>query len=89
MIPGYRTHSAFALNRTMVLLDAQRAMLQKEQPADGMETFKLLKADFDKQAKTLKALADKAGRQLSNVFRFCEDAFGEGQEMLILVKKCF
>ena len=76
---------AFALNRTIVLLDAQRAMLQMEQPSGGMEAFKLLKADFDKQTKALKTAADKAGKQLSNVFRFCEDAFGGGQEMLILV----
>ena len=76
---------AFALNRTIVLLDAQRAMLQMEQPSGGMEAFKLLKADFDKQTKALKTAADKAGKQLSNVFRFCEDAFDEGQEMLILV----
>ncbi len=76
---------AFALNRTIVLLDAQRAMLKKEQPAGGMDAFKLLKADFDKQTKALKTAADKAGKQLSNVFRFAEDAFGEGQEMLILV----
>ena len=76
---------AFALNRTIVLLDAQRAMLQMEQPSGGMEAFKLLKADFDKQTKALKTAADKAGKQLSNVFRFSEDAFGEGQEMLILV----
>ena len=76
---------AFALNRTIVLLDEQRAMLQMEQSAGGMEAFKLLKADFDKQTKALKTAADKAGKQLSNVFRFCEDAFDEGQEMLILV----
>ena len=76
---------AFALNRTIVLLDAQRAMLQMEQPSGGMEAFKLLRTDFDKQTKALKTAADKAGKQLSNVFRFCEDAFDEGQEMLILV----
>lgn len=76
---------AFAINRTIVLLDAQRAMLQMKQAEGGMEAFKLLKADFDRQTKALKAAADKAGKQLSNVFRFCEDAFGEGQEMLILV----
>lgn len=76
---------AFALNRTIVLLDAQRAMLQMEQPSGGMKAFKLLKADFDRQTKALKTAADKAGKQLSNVFRFAEEVFGEGQEMLILV----
>ena len=53
--------------------------------ADGMEAFKLLKADFDERTKQLKKTADAAGKQLSNVFMFCEDVFSEGQEMLILV----
>ena len=33
----------------------------------------------------LKEKAREAGRRLSNVFRFCEDVFDEGQELLILV----
>ena len=40
---------------------------------------------FDKRTKTLKQRAETAGKQLSNVFAFCEEVFDEGQEMLILV----
>ena len=47
--------------------------------------FKALKADYDGYVKNLKALAEKAGTRLSNVFKFVSDAFGDGQEMLILV----
>lgn len=61
------------------------AMLQEKAPADGVEAFKLLKADFDALTKELKKEADAAGKKLSNVFKFCEEVFDEGQEMLILV----
>ena len=60
-------------------------MLMEQKPADGTEAFKLLKAEFDNRTKQLKKQADTAGKQLSNVFLFCEDVFGDGQEMLILV----
>ena len=49
------------------------------------DAFALLKSDFDRRAKALKTLASDTGKRLSNVFAFCEKAFGEGQEMLILV----
>ena len=61
------------------------AMLKEKTPTDGTEAFKLLKAEFDNRTKALKKQADSAGKQLSNVFLFCEEVFDEGQEMLILV----
>ncbi|HJC46509.1 MAG TPA: hypothetical protein IAA04_00465 [Candidatus Lachnoclostridium pullistercoris] len=33
----------------------------------------------------MKKQAREAGKKLSNMFRFCEEVFGEGQEILILV----
>ena len=42
-------------------------------------------SEFDKRTKALKKQADVAGKQLSNVFVFCEEVFEDGQEMLILV----
>ena len=59
--------------------------MQEAAPADGTEAFKMLKAAFDKLTKQLKKQAEAAGKQLSNVFIFCEEVFEEGQEMLILV----
>jgi hypothetical protein len=60
-------------------------MLRQEKPADGTAAFKLLKSDFDNRIKDMKKQADAAGTKLSNVFTFCEEVFGDGQEMLILV----
>ncbi len=76
---------AYALNRAIVLLEAERKNLIQAAPATGPDAFKLLKTDFDNHTKALKKMADEAGKKLSNVFRFCEEAFGEGQEILILV----
>ena len=34
---------------------------------------------------SVKKQAEDAGKKLSNMFRFCEEVFGEAQEILILV----
>ena len=52
---------------------------------DGTAAFKIAKESFDKELKDLKKHAEKVGKRLSNIFVFCEEAFGNGQEMLILV----
>ena len=75
----------FACYSAVAALEEMSAMLMEQKPADGTEAFKLLKAEFDNRTKQLKKQADTAGKQLSNVFLFCEDVFGDGQEMLILV----
>lgn len=75
----YACHSAIAALEDMLLLLAEKS------PADGTEAFKLMKTDFDNRTKALKKKADTAGKQLSNVFIFCEEVFAEGQEILILV----
>lgn len=75
----------FSCRTAMAALEDMTAMLKEKVSADGTESFKLLKAEFDKRTKALKKQADDAGKQLSNVFLFCEEVFGEGQELLILV----
>ena len=75
----------FACRSAMAALEDMVARLKEKAPTDGTEAFKLLKADFDSRTKALKKHADAAGKQLSNVFLFCEEVFGEGQELLILV----
>jgi hypothetical protein len=74
-----------AYYETIAILEAQQRMLRQEKPADGTAAFKLLKSDFDNRIKDMKKQADAAGTKLSNVFTFCEEVFGDGQEMLILV----
>ena len=79
------TDGEFACRTAIFALEEMGACLKEKTPTDGAEAFKLLKADFDSRTKELKQLADKVGKELSNVFRFCEEVFGDGQEMLILV----
>ena len=47
--------------------------------------FAVLKADFDARVAAMKSAAQETGEHLSNLFRFCEEVFPEGQEILILV----
>ena len=75
----------YACYSAIAALEEMERMLKEKASADGMEAFKLLKADFDERTKQLKKTANAAGKQLSNVFVFCEEVFSEGQEMLILV----
>ena len=75
----------YAIRSAMAVLDDMIRMLKEKMPPNGMEAFQLLKAEFDNRTKQLKKQADGAGKQMSHVFRFCEEVFGEGQEILILV----
>ncbi|MDO4296456.1 MAG: MoxR family ATPase [bacterium] len=68
----------------LVVEELQRRLLE-EKPVDGDAAFKLLKAEFDARNKALKKQANAAGKKLSHVFSFCEEVFGDGQELLILV----
>jgi len=77
--------AANAIRSAIAALGEMAANLSDKQPVDGNAAFALIKADFDAKTKALKKQATDAGTKLSNVFRFCEDVFGEGQELLILV----
>ena len=44
-----------------------------------------LKAKYSSEVDKLKEQVQKASMELSNCFKFCEDVFGDGQEMLVLV----
>lgn len=74
-----------ALYGTIAALEEEIAMLKAETPDDNTAAFALLKKDFDNRTKELKKTAEKTGEKLSNVFKFCEEVFAEGQEILILV----
>ena len=67
----------------IALLEEQAAALAGA--ASAQEAFAQVKKDFDGRVKALKKQADTVGKRLSHVFRFCEEVFAEGQEMLILV----
>lgn len=52
---------------------------------DGAEAFRAAKKDFDTRLAGLKRQAAEMGKALSHAFQFCEEVFGSGQELLILV----
>ena len=70
-----------AMRELIAILKEQKQLLAE---GEG-EAFALLKGDFDERVKALKKDAAEVGKRLSNIFVFCEKAFGEGQELLILV----
>jgi hypothetical protein len=49
------------------------------QPAD------IIKTDFEERKTSLKKHSDSITKMLDNIFVFCEDTFGDAQEMIILV----
>ena len=65
-------------NRVLAALERQRKLAETE-------GFAGVKADFDGLVSGLKQTAESAGKQLSNLFHFCEEVFQDGQELLILV----
>ena len=75
----------YALHSTVAAMESMLPILKEKQPADGTAAFKLIKEACDSYTKALKKQAETAGKELSNVFTFCEEVFGDGQEMLILV----
>lgn len=75
----------YACRSAMAALEDMTVKLKEKAPPDNTSAFKLLKKAFDDRTKALKKLADCAGKQLSDAFAFCEEVFGEGQELLILV----
>ena len=75
----------YSLNRTIRALEDEKALLAQKSPSNAADAFRLLKGDFDNRTKALKRRAEEAGRKLSNMFLFCDDVFGDGQEMVILV----
>ena len=61
--------------RALALSDVQKADV----------AFMQVKSLFDLRTAAMKKRAAEVGKKLSNIFRFCERAFGDGQEILILV----
>ena len=76
----------YVLHATIETLSEERAAFAEKPPKDAAEAFKIVKADFDKRKKTLEKEVTESSGRLSNVFKFCEEAFdNNGQELLILV----
>ncbi len=79
----------YALNRCIAFTGEVRDTLVTREgegvEIDGKAAYNELAFAFDKRTIRLQSLGNSAGDKLTNTFTFCEDVFGEGQEMLILV----
>ena len=73
----------YTLNKVTARMEEEIALLHKAE--GGKAPFDVLKEDFNALKKSLMKEASEAKTHLSNVFKFCEAVFPDGQEMLILV----
>ena len=69
----------------IVTLNVMAQKVQQDSPSTGADAFKTIKSIFDKENTKLKENAQQTRQHLENMFAFCEIAFPEGQELLILV----
>ncbi|GFI15012.1 hypothetical protein IMSAGC009_00167 [Lachnospiraceae bacterium] len=71
--------------RLVRFLEEGKKKILLEGTAGEKEAFGLLKEAFDSQTMGLKEQTKRTKERLENLFRFVEEAFAEGNEMLILV----
>ena len=55
---------------------------------DSNAAVELLKARYDEEVTSYRQETEKVGKELHSLFAFVEDAFGSGNEMLILLTEC-
>ena len=67
-----------------IMEEEDRLLAGAESAADAMA---VLQKDFTARTAGMKKAVSDASSALSNMFRFCEQAFEEGQEILILVRE--
>ncbi len=71
--------------RLIRFMEKEKKKLLMDGISEGKEAFAFLKAAFDSETMELKNQTARTGRRLENLFTFAENAFPEGNEMLILV----
>ncbi len=75
----------YAYNSLISMLEEIKKVVVTASPSNADDAFKLVKKAFDAKVKSLKDMSIVAQDKLSNAFKFLENAFGDGQEMLIFV----
>ncbi len=75
----------YALRKSIKVLESYEASIIKNKLDDGIKAFDFLKNEYTESVKTLKYDSTKVGNELTNTFKFIENAFDDGQEMLIFV----
>lgn len=71
--------------RLIQFLEKEKKVLSMEGISDKKESFAHLKAAFDERTVDLRNRTGVTKKRLENLFTFAENAFAEGNEMLILV----
>ena len=59
--------------------------LEKKLKSSNDDPLGVIKTDFASCTAQLKNQSDEVSKILGNIFAFCEECFGEGQELIILV----
>lgn len=70
------------LRQLVECMNGESMLLRNLSNSDG---FEILKKDFDARVEKLKKDIDKTRMQMTNLFAFSDDVFGDGQELLIIV----
>jgi hypothetical protein len=81
---------AFSDEKQGVFLDnieflREQFEISKDENPSQKDGISALKVVYDERVKKLRSKAATDSKRLSHVFKFCEEVFGEGQEILILV----
>ena len=81
---SYLSHEQQRRNAQLIkiLEDLERAVASE---SDGAAAFQIVKQSYEKRVGELQKVAQAGRNALSHAFQFCEEVFGDGQEMLILV----
>ena len=66
-------------------LESEVNTLVKAGDVSGGEAFELIRQDFNARRADHMERVKEAGSELDNMFRFAEEAFSEGQEMMIIL----
>ena len=72
-------------NRIIRFMQEAKKELYLDDKTDGSDTFAKVKVKFERELAEMKTETMKIKARLENLFSFVEEAFAEGNEMLILV----
>jgi len=67
------------------VLEDYRAKLSRDDVTDSAEAMSMVKEWFGAEVQKRSELGEAAGKEFDNAFRFLENTFGQGQELVIFV----
>ncbi|MCR5251159.1 MAG: AAA family ATPase [Lachnospiraceae bacterium] len=76
-----------SIRRTLFLYDELRAKIAEESREEGRSAFGIAEAWYMEKLSGVKEESAQISERLKNLFCFAEEAFGEGQELLLLLTR--